>query len=445
MTYTGKHAQFGIANQLFVCMQNSKGIDLWRYDPFMLQWTQQPSIHHKSVPNTSILYNSTFSLISTSKGFRDLLFLLIQHGNEIFFLEYCPNTLFWKNHYRSLVYKDPSLNFFENSIQLQTVPIYVRYDTLLVSRRSKSGVEAHVYSPENKTWLRLPYNVPLTENHSYIQTHSSFMQNEYKILVLARSSNGIHCWSSNLNVYLLAKHFLKIYFFSYTHPPQREQLTHRESNAFLDTVSIKSQNFLSAAEQGNWFEMQENLSQGAYVNAVNTQGYNALQVAIIAKKLSLEMLHGLTNAGIDLENQTDSTLKTVELANQHMSEIAHLLSSEPVIGIWKSLSTSVDIAALKRSFLEHCDRAQQFLDKYPEDKLKIEAILIYYLWLSKTEPYALYVMPTLLLVSQLSAVIKKSEAFLPDDVVKYFSQKQILDAAQSDTTGQAGGLMSRTA
>ena len=80
-----------------------------------------------------------------------------------------------------------------------------------------------------------------------------------------------------------------------------------------------------------------------------------------------------------------------------MPEITQLLSPEPVMGIYQSLNTSVDIAELKTSFQEHCDRAQRFLDKYPDDMLKIEAILAYYLWISKIEPYALYVMPTMLM------------------------------------------------
>src|SRR5205814_7950648 len=120
----------------------------------------------------------------------------------------------------------------------------------------------------------------------------------------------------------------------------------------------------------------------------------------------LEMLNGLIGAGIDLEHQGVHTLKAVELANEHMPELTHLFSPEPVMGIRKSLNPSVEIEALKMSFQEHCDRAQRFLDKYPDDSLKIQAILAYYVWLSKTEPYALYVMPALLMFSQLAEVIK---------------------------------------
>jgi len=428
-------------DQLFTLMRHSGGIDLWHYDPIALTWMQQPLKTHWSegtiVPDFSIIRLA----VARVRG-KHGLFMLIRHAGGTDLLSYFHSDNQWALEPIGPKWSDEqgwSSACYQDTIQMQVVRGYDQSDMLLLFARSSAGIEAHVYNPAlwSMAFFALPYSVPLIDAHGWnvapyyssIQIHGAYMQDEYKMLVLARSGTGIQCWSSILNVRLLHEHF-----FAKAQPFHTsaaiERLEEIEAIIFMANVNEASKSLLSAAEQGNWLGIYENLAKGADINGMNEQGYNALQVAIIAKKLSLDVLNVLIEAGIDLEHQTSQVESAVVLANQHMPEFTHLLSPEPVTGILKSLSKPLDSEAMKKNLQEHSQRAQRFLNKYPDDTQKIQAMLAYYAWLSKAEPYALYVMPALVMLSQLTEVINKAEASLPDELVKDFPKQKIFAAAQ---------------
>lgn len=443
----GRDQSYKIRDQLLVLMRYANGIDVWRYDPEMLTWTQHVPLNIKwfGPDGFGTIPFSTFRVIvGGGHGTDEMLYLFIRQADKIHLLRYqpsaiCPSTSLWQTVYLGPAGRGPyggaawTPACYEDTIQFKAVrDCSGGADNLVLFAPSSAGIEAHIYNPGHNLWVTLPNPIPFTDPsiwsaastyYQNIQIHHALIHDQNKILILARSGNGIKCESLVWNVHLLRENFLK-WHLSETH------VYIQKATAFLAEVDGACKSLLSTAEQGNWLGIKECLTQGAYINATNEQGYNAVQVAIIAQKLSLEMLNGLIGAGIDLEHQTSKTENTIALANQYMPELIPFLSPEPVMGIRKSLSTPMTTEALKTSFQEHCERAQRFLDKYPEDNQKIQAMLAYYAWLSKTEPYALYVLPAMVMLSQLTAVLKKAEESLPDEWMKDLPQKQVLEAAQ---------------
>src|SRR5204863_2366508 len=130
----------------------------------------------------------------------------------------------------------------------------------------------------------------------------------------------------------------------------------KKTQVFLRKIASLTQQLLKAAEVGDWPRVKESLLQGAYVNTVDARGYNALQKAIVAKKVSLELLNGLIAAGIDLHHKTDHQQNAFMLAKVHLPEMAVMLNDEPVLGLRRSLVAPTTLEACEISFQAHCER-----------------------------------------------------------------------------------------
>ncbi len=358
---------------------------------------------------------------------EDHLFLIARSTYGIGLWSYNPNTSALKHHASGPAWADRcgwDQKCYWSTIQMGVSEGYQGSDYVLLFGRGGQGVMAHAFNPETNNWLPLPFHVPLSDgtgwkaepHFSTIQVHSLRVKHQNHIFVFARGGRGIFCWSHAMNLNALEHHFA----------PKPLGLVLSPETLQLMNASLKSQSELAlklfnAAEHGNYKAVEACLSQGAYINSVDAKGYDALQKAILSQKLSLELFNVLKKAGIDVNHENANHETTLSLAKTHIPKLAYILNDEPILGIREVLKTSDGDAIA--AFDAECSRTQRYLDKYPEPVQKIEAMLSYYLRLSRVEPYALYVFPMMIMLTHLKEIIAQGSI---EDTYK----QQVMDFAQ---------------
>ncbi len=416
-------------DKIVLVYREAAGVKIGFFDPNTYKWsgfTPGPNCSDFTGWAPEQYYGTIQIKVGRIKG-EDYLFLIARSTYGIGLWSYNPNTSALKHHAPGPAWADRcgwDQKCYWSTIQMGIAEGHQGNDYVLLFGRGGQGVMAHAFNPGTNNWLPLPFHVPLADgtgwnaepHFSTIQVHSLRVKHQNHIFVFARGRRGIFCWPHAMNLNALEHHFA----------PKPLGLVLSPETLQLMNASLKSQSELalklfSAAELGDWKAVEACLSQGAYINSVDAKGYDALQRAILSQKLSLELFNVLKKAGIDINHENANHETTSTLAKTQIPKLAYILNDEPILGIREVLKTSDGdtIAA----FDAECSRTQRYLDKYPEPIQKIEAMLSYYLWLSRVEPYALYVFPMMIMLTHLKEIIAQGSI---EDTYK----QQVMDFAQ---------------
>ncbi len=416
-------------DKIVLVYREAAGVKIGFFDPNTYKWsgfTPGPNCSDFTGWAPEQYYGTIQVKVGRIKG-EDHLFLIARSTYGIGLWSYNPNTSVLKHHASGPAWADRcgwDQKCYWSTIQMGIAEGHQGNDYLLLFGRGGQGVMAHAFNPETNNWLPLPFHVPLADgtgwnaepHFSTIQVHSLRVKHQNHIFVFARGRRGIFCWSHAMNLNALEHHFA----------PKSLGLVLSPETLQLMNASLKSQSELAlklfnAAEHGDYKAVEACLSQGAYINSVDAKGYDALQKAILSQKLSLELFNVLKKAGIDINHENANHETTSTLAKTQIPKLAYILHDEPILGIREFLKTSDGdtIAA----FDAECSRTQRYLDKYPEPIQKIEAMLSYYLWLSRVEPYALYVFPMMIMLTHLKEIIAQGS-------IEDTHKQQVMDFAQ---------------
>lgn len=423
------------SQQLLLLARQSHAIELWSYDVNNCTWMQQ-NLGPKwsdGCWSSEQNYATIQTKIACIQG-SEHLFLLGRHSDGIELWSYNLSTLNWLRHSSGPNWSDNTgwnAKCYWSTIQMQIIKGYDNTDIIMVSGRANGGIIAHAYHPSVDKWIALPYNVALTDNqawyleerYSTIQVHTEQISEQNRIFVVARSSYGMHCWSHVINLNLLDRLF---HAKEVTVKDLLSKLELEQINNFSNKMKTCSEAFFIMAKIGDWEHLNTLLLRGVYINTVNQNGNNALQNAIISKKVTLPLLNGLIKAGIDLNHVNAKQENAASLAKIHMPHIMHLFTYDPIMGLANSLNQQNNLDDKNVGFLAHYGKAQKYLDKYPSDGQKIEAMMIYYYLLSEMDPYALYTFPIMLMLNQLNDILKNTEANLSDELKPEFLRQRIM-------------------
>ncbi len=416
-------------DKIVLVYREAAGVKIGFFDPNTYKWsgfTPGPNCSDFTGWAPEQYYGTIQVKVGRIKG-EDHLFLIARSTYGIGLWSYNPNTSVLKHHASGPAWADRcgwDQKCYWSTIQMGVSEGYQGSDYVLLFGRGGQGVMAHAFNPETNNWLPLPFHVPLSDgtgwnaepHFSTIQVHSLRVKHQNHIFVFARGRRGIFCWSHAMNLNALEHHFA----------PKSLGLTLSLDTLQLMNASLKSQSeivfkLFNAAELGDSKAVEACLSQGAYINSVDAKGYDALQKAILSQKLSLELFNVLKRAGIDINHENANHETTSTLAKTHIPKLAYILHDEPILGIREFLKTSDGDAIA--AFDAECNRTQRYLDKYPEPVQKIEAMLSYYLRLSRVEPYALYVFPMMIMLTHLKEIIAQGS-------IEDTHKQQVMDFAQ---------------
>ena len=394
-------------DDLYLLIREKKGIVLKRFNLKTNQWhdcSVGPAWTDENGWHEEQHFGTIQIKVARIQG-QECLFLAGRHSQGIELWSYNPKTTIWTKHSNGPAWVCISGWYAKchwSTIQMRTAEGYHGSDYILLFGRASTGILAHAFSPDKNTWITLPFNVPLLDNwgwsreqnYSTIQMHSVRIKYQNHIFVMGRNDSKINTWSDILNLNLLEHQFRKVDF---TLSPQSVLLFDTSIKNFEE----QSQKLLKASELGDVKQITECLSQGAYINSVDVKGFDALQKAIVAKKLSIELFTVLKKAGIDVNHENANKESTLFLAQTHTPEFAHFLKEDPILGLQESLKNPTTLEDCRKRFREEFDRAQRYLDKYPDNIQKILAMLAYYSYIGKVELSAFYVFPTMYMFTRI--------------------------------------------
>jgi ankyrin repeat protein len=429
---------------LFLLQDN---VQLWRYDVSQHLWALQPPLPIVNLYPQK--YNSTKMKKVEINGETHLFFTVYQLRCVLelwsFNLETGVWTLHpggpaWRKQYDTDDYNlSGGLHASDcDVVHMEVVPGYHKSDILvLFNRIAQSPVpweEGVAYHPLSKTWLPLSamdihlersgINMSLGRRDApRTQVHVEWIGEQYRVIVFCdpdktqdlRKIYGTKCVTYPLNVRALEDRLLSA-------PPVAVSfdVDNARARAFLHRIMTATQALLKAAREGDWPLVQLSLEQGADVHATESEGYNALQLAL-THSLDIGTLRRLLQAGIALNYRGNI---------QHRTAL-DLARGADLVDVYNYMAAQLDKRAFQlipdisaqfnSSYQRHLDRAHRFLDKRPTDIQKCQAIMMYCHLLSRTNPYILYTWPAMLMLGELLN--------LPEEALKI--KPEVLRAAQS--------------
>lgn len=312
-------------------------------------------------------------------------------------------TKIWQEHF-SLKFP-PS--FLAERLQIKLLPGHgLNSDIILLVSHSLKGIECTAYHPLFKKWISLNipellspnYNV---RNYQKVDILVEKIENQYKLNIFSSthyvSKPITECFSYPINIFVLEER-LK------TGDEFIPQLySENELTALVNystQLTTATNNLLLSAKRGDWPSVFSSLRQGADVYATDSEGYNALQLAL-HNQLDPITIKSLIHAGIDVNFRNSLKNKTtLEIARNLNSPLIHdylaNLLDKPVIYSMQEINVQ-----FQNKYFDHLNRAQRFLNSCNNITDKLKAILSFYRVISKVNPYATYIWPSMLIIGEL--------------------------------------------
>lgn len=268
----------------------------------------------------------------------------------------------------------------------------LKSDVLFLIRFSNAGrLQCSIYSPLCHTWVKADVGFQPTEALQEAEIQLVLKDNAYKVLFLAGESL-VYSISVPINIRALEQ-ALRV-----SRPNSVPLLIStpalQKVQGFLEQISRSTHLLLESARTGNWLTVFSSLSNGADIEARDAQGFNALQLAL-QRSVDLETLKRLLQAGIACPKTTQLVSLTRDRNRVAVYNYLASLLERPAL-----LTINLEEQFSKEYSLQ-IRRAEQFLEKQGCFIKKCQAVLHYYRLLTRSQPYAIYAWPALLLLSEI--------------------------------------------